>query len=241
MKKKMILTALLAIPLGTLLADQYSMVPTNKKSYDQQVVEETMGTESENPMYTQPFDMRTESENPMYTQQFDMSKQNVEKNIGDETYESTMKETIGNQVSYDQEIVTESIGDITTTRKSQNPSMYEQQVVEESIEVGSPGMTPEQRAAHAELMTEVKQTGAKKPSEIAKKKKTAAKKTTVAKKAAPVKTAPVKKSATKTTMPKKATSNGKKTALTKTTKSGKAVRQPRTTKAEKENTTKVNV
>ncbi len=83
------------------------------------------------------------------------------------------------EVPYDQQMMEESMG------TEPNTSMYGQ-IIEESIEADksmtAPTMTAEQRAAHANLMKEIKTTGGKKPSQVAAAKKKATKKTTTAKK-----------------------------------------------------------
>jgi len=200
MKKKLILATLLAIPLGTLLADYYRSNnyanTTNRPGYVEE--ESTSCNRCRKPACNTCHVRHACStcgkgqmrETPMYEEPM-MVKEYMD-------------------VPYEEQVVEEYMDVPSEEMMSEvTPGMYEQQMIEEYIETtGSMAMTPEQRAAHANLMSDVRSTSGKKPSQVAKQKRTTTKKSTAGKKS----------TAKKQRATKKKTTNGNKVAKSKTNK-----------------------
>lgn len=239
MKKRMILVALLAMPLSSLLATCHSC---EKPACETKPVVKSrcnmcnLGCSScKKRTYNRDSEMMFDENNPELTPMYEQPI--IEEYLEVPYGQQVVEETIGETPMYSQQVVKESLeipygssgaamlqdqrsGYSTTPMYSQQvveetigqEPMYSQQVVEESVEgtAAVTGLSPAQQ--HSALMNEVKSTSGRKPSQVAGAKKTAApKKTTTAKSK---KAATTKKPAKAT--PAKKTTGGKKAATNKT-------------------------
>lgn len=239
MKKRMILVALLAMPLGSLLATCHSC---EKPACERKPVVKSrcnmcnLGCNScKKRTYNRDSEMMFDENNPELTPMYEQPI--IEEYLEVPYREQVVEETIGETPMYSQQVVEESLeipygssgaamlqdqrsGYSTTPMYSQQvveetigqEPMYSQQVVEESVEGAAAvtGLSPAQQ--HSALMNEVKSTSGRKPSQVA-----GAKRTTTSKKAtASKKTTTAKKPAKTKNASTKKTTNGKKAATNKT-------------------------